>query len=210
MLSDFFGFIFGLILSAISKAGYLGVFFLMFLQSANIPIPSEITMPFAGFLAFQGKMNFYLAVLAGALGNLAGAFLSYRLAGRLIVSGWRERSKFLKILISEKNLALAQRWFEKYGGLSVFFGRLVPVVNCFISFPAGLAKMNRPAFLWLTFAGSLIWSFVLAGLGYFLGVNWFAVREFLSKFDVFIAGAIVVFLAVWIWRKRFKAVKKTD
>ena len=146
------------ILLIIQKIGYFGIFLLMLLQSLNIPIPSEITMPFSGFLVQQGIFYFWLVVLAGTFGNLIGALISYHLAFLLVKNGWREKYKILRILISDHNINLAEKWFQKYGTFSIFLGRMMPIISTFISFPAGLAKMKISTFSALTFAGSFIWS----------------------------------------------------
>ena len=188
------------ILTVIAKIGYGGIFLLMLLQSFNIPIPSEITMPFSGFLASQGIFNFWLAVFAGAFGNLAGALLSYKFAGVLLKNGLRKKWAVLRFLINENHLELAQKWFAKYGSLSVFFGRLLPVVSTFISFPAGLAKMNLLKFSSLTFVGSLFWSFILTKLGFIFGENWQVLQIYFRKFDYLIVAAILIGIVWFIWK----------
>lgn len=195
------------VLLVISKIGYAGIFFLMFLQSVNIPIPSEITMPFSGFLAQQGTFNFWLVVIMGALGNLAGALLSYYLAYYLAFGKSGEKGRVLKILISDGNLELAGNWFKKYGTFSVFFSRMIPVVSTFISFPAGLSKMKISTFTYLTLAGSFIWCLFLTWLGYILGANWQTIEVYFRKFDyVILALAVLIFL--WWLYNHIKPAKK--
>lgn len=188
------------ILAVIQKIGYFGIFFLMLLQSLNIPIPSEVIMPFSGFLVQEGVFNFWLVVLTGAFGNLAGALVSYKLASSLIANGLRENYRFLKILISDRNLRLAEEWFRKYGTFSIFFSRLIPVINTFISFPAGLAKMKISTFSILTFVGSFIWSTFLTYLGFILGKNWQILETYFRDFDYFIVIMILAAIAWWLWR----------
>ena len=200
MISLILGTISKFVLFVIAKAGYGGIFLLMLLQSFNVPIPSEVTMPFSGFLASQAVFNFWLIVFAGALGNLAGAFLSYKFSRLFIKDGLREKYKIIKILLSENNLIIAENWFKKYGGISVFFGRMVPVVSTFISFPAGLAKMPIARFLMLSFLGSFIWCFVLAKIGFVLGQNWTMVSFYFRKFDYLILAAAAIVLGVWVFR----------
>lgn len=195
--------ILNLILGVISRTGYLGIFVLMFLQSINIPVPSEVIMPFSGFLASRGVFNFWLVVLIGTVGNLAGAYLSYKLAYAFLGSATRDRHPFLKKIASEKNLALAQKWFDKYGSISVFFSRMVPVVSTFISFPAGLAKMRLSLFLPLTFAGSFVWSYVLTKIGFILGANWSLIQVYFRKLDYIILAFIVVGIA-YLAQRHFK------
>ncbi len=200
MISLILGTISKFVLIVITKAGYGGIFLLMLLQSFNIPIPSEVTMPFSGFLASQAVFNFWIVIFVGALGNLAGAFLSYKFAKLFVRNGLREKYGILKILISENNLSIAENWFEKYGGISVFFGRMVPVVSTFISFPAGLAKMPLKSFLSLSFLGSFIWCFVLTKIGFVLGENWTMVSTYFRKFDYLILAAIIIALIFWLYR----------
>ncbi len=187
-----------LILFVIQKTGYAGIFALMFLQSINIPIPSEITMPFSGFLASQGNFNFWIVVLIGAVGNLIGAYLSYKLAVYIVKNEFRSRHPFLGKLLNERSLKIAQNWFEKYGAFSVFFSRMVPVISTFISFPAGLAQMNISIFLLLTFLGSLIWSFALARIGFVLGQNWETIQVYFRGFDYLILALILVAIVAWV------------
>ncbi len=200
MIALILGGVSNFILSVIQRTGYLGIFLLMLLQSVNVPVPSEIIMPFSGFLVHQGVFNFWLVVSVGALGNLIGALLSYRLASLLVKNGLRERWRILKFLLSERNLELAQRWFNKYGNASIFFGRLVPVISTFISFPAGLGKMKILNFSILTFAGSLIWSTFLTWLGFILGKNWGILGIYFHKFDYLVLGAILALIIWWLWR----------
>lgn len=198
IMTSFLGLISNFILVIIGKIGYLGIFFLMFLQSFNIPIPSEVTMPFSGFLASRGILNFWLVVVFGVLGNVFGAFLSYKLAGVFLNKKIREKIWLLKFLISDRNLAMAQNWFNKYGMLSVFLGRIVPVLSTFISFPAGLAKMDLKKFIPLTFGGALIWNYFLTKIGFVLGENWSSVSKYFRQFDYVIVGTIVVIGVVWL------------
>lgn len=188
------------ILLIIQKTGYLGIFFLMLLQSLNIPIPSEITMPFSGFLVQQGVFYFWLVVLVGAFGNLIGALVSYCLASALVKNGWREKYKILRILISEHNLQSAEKWFKKYGSFSIFFGRMMPIVSTFISFPAGLAKMRISTFSILTFSGSFVWSAFLTYLGFVFAENWHVLQIYFRKFDYLILAAILFAVGWWGYR----------
>ncbi len=189
------------ILLVIQKIGYLGIFFLMILQSFNVPIPSEITMPFSGFLAQRGIFNFWLVVLVGTVGNLAGAVISYYLAVYLISEKIRNKYRILRILFSDARLDLAQKWFKKYGVFSVFFSRMVPVMSTFISFPAGLARMKISVFMFLTFLGSFIWCLFLTYLGFFLGENWTVIGAYFREFDYLILIFILTAAIWWLWRR---------
>jgi membrane protein DedA with SNARE-associated domain len=130
---------------AVSSYGYLGIIALMFLETANIPIPSEVIMPFAGFLSARGELSIWLVVLSGVAGNLIGAVFSYSIAKRV-----NENIKH------EHSFRIAERWFKHYGEPSIFFGQLVPLVRTFIAFPAGMFKMNKTRFVAYVFSGSLI------------------------------------------------------
>jgi len=183
----------------------------MFFQSLNIPIPSEIIMPFSGFLVYKGNFVFLFAILAGTLGSFFGSLLSYKLASFLVCNGWREKYRILKFLISDKNLALAEKWFQKYGVLSIFIGRLTPVVSTFISFPAGLAKMKISTFSILTLCGSFLWSSFLVYLGFVFGENWQSLEVYFRRFDYLILAVILAIIIWWVWShfKKDKNEQKT-
>ena len=200
MISYFLEIISNLVLLIIGKIGYSGVFLLMVFQSANLPIPSEIIMPFSGFLVSNGVFNFWAIVLVGAFGSLVGSLISYRLAHFIIKNGLRDRHKIIKLIISDKNLESAEKWFNKYGALSIFIGRLMPVISTFISFPAGLAKMKISLFSILTFSGAFIWSLFLTGLGFYLGENWNVLGVYFRKFDYLILALILIAAGWWMWR----------
>ncbi len=187
------------ILTIIGGIGYFGIFLLMFFQSLNIPIPSEIIMPFAGFLVQKEVFNFWLVVFAGAFGNLIGALISYQLAFLLVKNGLREKYKILKFLISDHNLKTAEKWFQKYGAFSIFLGRLTPILSTFISFPAGLAKMNLKIFSILTFIGSFIWCAFLTRLGFIFGENWQILQVYFRKFDYAILISILIIVVIWFY-----------
>lgn len=198
----------GLIIHLIQSLGYAGVFLLMTLESALIPIPSEVTMPFAGFLAQGGYLNVWLVVLTGAIGNLVGSLLSYAIGFYLeesvILSLVRRYGKF--ILISEHEYTRAVRWFAKYGNPIAFFSRLLPAVRTFISLPAGLAEMNIWQFSLYTFFGSLLWSGVLTWIGYYLGKNWNSLEPYFRKFQLVIIVVIIVGV-LWYINHKLKFVK---
>ena len=189
-----------LITGIIEAYGLLAVFVLMTLESALIPIPSEVTMPFAGFLAGRGIMNFWAAVTVGAAANLVGSLIAYWIGFtkgeewvRVVIKKW---GKWL--FIKEKEFDRAKKWFQKYGGIVAFTSRLLPVVRTFISLPAGIARMNLPLFSILTFIGSFIWSAFLAFLGLKLGQNWLAIEPYFRKFQFLVIGAGVVAVALYV------------
>lgn len=194
--------------SLITTYGYAAVFLLMTLESALIPIPSEITMTFAGFLSGLGHMNIWVVTFIGAFGNLVGSLLAFWLGKVVGEDGVRKLiRKYGKwILIHEKDFDTSLRWFQKYGQGITFGSRLLPVVRTFISLPAGIADMNLGLFSLFTFIGSFIWSGLLALAGLKLGENWQAVDPFFRKFQFLIIGAIVAGGIYYIYRH----FKKTD
>ncbi len=199
MIYEIFALISSFAINIISSLGYGGIFFLMALESACIPIPSEIIMPFSGFLVFEEKFSLLLVVIWGTVGNLAGSIAAYLVGfygGRPLIERY---GKF--IFISRRELDWADRWFKKYGGISVFFSRLLPVVRTFISLPAGIARMPFAKFCLYTFLGSLPWSFFLTYAGIIMGENWKGLEVYFRKFDWVIGILAVLFLIWFIWHK---------
>ncbi|KKQ91678.1 MAG: hypothetical protein UT58_C0013G0008 [Microgenomates group bacterium GW2011_GWC1_39_7b] len=187
--------------SFISSFGYFAVFLLMTAESALIPIPSEITMAFAGFLAGVGVMNFWIAVLIGAVGNLVGSLLAFYL-GRAMGEEWIRGAigKWGKwILVHEKDFDTALTWFKKYGQGITFGSRLLPIVRTFISLPAGIAEMNVVKFSIFTFVGSFLWSAFLAYLGLKLGQNWEVIDPYFRKFQFLIVGLGIIAVGFYIY-----------
>jgi len=171
---------------------------LMALESACIPIPSEVIMPFAGFLVWEGKMVLWQVVVWGAIGNLFGSIVAYAVGyygGRRIIEKY---GKY--ILISGHDIAIADSWFSRYGQSAVFFSRLLPVVRTFISLPAGVTRMNFKKFCFYTLLGSLPWSFMLAYAGLIAGERWDFLKIYFHKFDLAIGIFIAAGLVWWIWR----------
>ncbi|HEY9744914.1 MAG TPA: DedA family protein [Oculatellaceae cyanobacterium] len=191
--------------TVIVNMGYAGVALLMAIESANIPLPSEFIMPYAGYLVQQGKMNFHLAALAGAIGCVLGSIPSYWLGYYGGHTFLLKHGKWL--LLSEHDLITAEKWTAKYGDLAFFICRMLPVVRTFISLPAGILKARFWPFVIYTFIGSWIWSYGLVWVGVKFGENLEAFREIWHKFDYAVIGVLVL-LGVWyIWRhvKHIKA-----
>ncbi len=164
------------IIQVISLTGYGGVFFLMTLESMIFPIPSELVMPFAGFLVAKGEMNFWLVILFSSLGSVCGSLLSYylgRVGGNKVVLHW---GKYL--FLEEEDLLKTEQWFSRKGEITIFIGRLIPAVRHIISIPAGIGKMNLKKFVVYTLIGATLWNSFLAYLGYVLGQNWEMVRQY--------------------------------
>ncbi|SFV52740.1 putative integral membrane protein (dedA homolog) [hydrothermal vent metagenome] len=190
------------IVESIGNIGYLGIFFLMFLESSFFPFPSEIVMIPAGYLAFQGEMNIYLAVLIGILGSVTGAIFNYYLAFYFGRSFLIKYGKYF--LLKEKNLDDLETFFEKHGEVSTFNGRLIPGIRQYISLPAGLSKMNIYKFSFFTALGAGIWVIVLTALGYFLGANQDMVKEYLhiaTIISLISVGLITLFYIIRIKTK---------
>ncbi len=186
----------------ISSYGYFAVFILMTAESALIPIPSEITMTFAGFLSGVGVMNFWVVIVIGALGNLIGSFLAFWL-GRRMGEEWIRNTikKWGKwLLIHEKDFDISLAWFQKYGQGITFGSRLLPIVRTFISLPAGIADMDIRLFTLFTFIGSLLWSGVLAYLGLKLGQNWLSIEPYFRKFQFVMIGLFLLAAFWYIYR----------
>ena len=184
----------------IQSYGLFAVFILMTAESALIPIPSEITMPFAGFLAGRGVLNFWAAVTVGAFANLTGSLLAYWLGYAKGEEWTREAIKRWGkwLLIRESEFDKAKDWFHNYGQWVAFGSRLLPVVRTFISLPAGISRMSLPLFSVFTFIGSFIWSAFLAYLGLMLGQNWLAIEPYFRRFQFLIVGVGVVAVAFYV------------
>ena len=183
----------------IGSIGYAGIFVLMTLESACIPIPSEATMLFAGFKVSDGDLTMFGVVAAGVLGNLVGSWIAY-------AAGYYGRVELLErnrlIHVNPKHLATADRWFENYGPATVFFSRMLPIIRTFISLPAGVAKMPFLRFSVLTFLGCLPWVFALAYIGKQVGANWTDWKDSLHYVDYAVVALIVAGIALLVLRRR--------
>ena len=180
----------------------------MTLESALIPLPSEITMPFSGFLVQQGKLNFWLVVLSGALGNLVGSWIAYGIGYYLeehVILKWiRKWGKLL--LITEHEYERSLRWLRKYGDAVAFFSRILPAIRTFISLPAGLSEMNIWKFSFYTFIGSLLWSIALTYVGVRFGSEWDKLEPYFRQFQIAL-GAVFVIALLWYINHKLKIIK---
>jgi len=183
--------------------GWPGVVLLMAIESACIPLPSEIIMPLSGWMLIADKgLGVEYVVLAGfcgAVGNVIGSVIAYWVGawgGRPLLNRY---GKYL--LISQHDVESADRWFDRYGDRIVFLSRLLPAVRTFISFPAGVARMKMGKFVLYSFLGSLPWSIGLAYGGYVLGQNWERIREVMRPFDIPILVGFLALVAIFIWRR---------
>jgi membrane protein DedA with SNARE-associated domain len=190
------------IVEIISAAGYGGVVFLMAIESACVPLPSEVIMPFAGYLVSVGQFSLIGAATAGALGCNVGSTIAYYVAakgGRPALERWGQY-----VLFGRAELERTDLFFERYGVAAVFFGRLLPVVRTFIAFPAGLVRMPMLKFQIYTFLGSWPWCFALAYIGSLLGARWDSdptFRKLFHDFDAVIAVILVAGFAWFIWSR---------
>jgi membrane protein DedA with SNARE-associated domain len=189
------------IIDIILRLGYGGIVLLMAVESACIPLPSEIIMPFSGYLASTGTMRMWGVALAGAVGCVLGSLAAYYAGawgGRPLVERYGRY-----VLISHHDLDLADRWFQRHGDITIFVGRLLPVVRTFIAFPAGISRMVMVRFVVYTFVGSLIWCGALAWVGRKLGEHWNTLGAYFHRFDVVIGLLLTVAIA-WYVRRHIK------
>jgi membrane protein DedA with SNARE-associated domain len=189
--------------SFVATYGLLAVLVLMVVESCGVPFPSEVTMPVAGLLAAAGHMNLVAVIVTGALANLIGSLIAYWLAARwgepLLLGPGRYAG------IRRHHLELADNWFQRWGLWAVFFGRMLPVIRTYISFPAGLARVDLPRFSALTFVGALPWCAALTLVGYTLGRNYERISGPIEKAAIVIAVLVAAGLVVWYLRGRREA-----
>lgn len=186
------------IVDTVSTLGYLGIFLMMFLESSFFPFPSEVVMIPAGYLAYKGEMNIYLAIFFGILGSLAGALFNYFLAIKFGRAFLIKYGKYF--FIKEETIEKMENFFKVHGHISTFSGRLIPAVRQYISFPAGLAKMNLFVFSIYTTLGAAIWVIILTLLGYFIGDNEALVKEYL-RYIIIVILLGLAFLGYIYYRK---------
>ncbi len=192
--------------SLYGSVGYLGVSIAMAIESAMIPLPSELILPYAGFLVSDptkleplthGPWSFWTVVIVATLGNTVGSVIGYYIGawgGRPFLERW---GKYL--LIRPHEIELADHFFQKYGAATAFFSRLLPIVRTFISFPAGVARMNLLKFIVYSTAGAFLWSTALVWAGVQLGSRWADIRHALQPFDLLIAVLVVLLVVLFIW-----------
>jgi len=193
------------IIASISMFGYFGVALMMAIESACIPLPSEIIMPFSGYLVSVGQFSLWGVALAGALGCVLGSILAYWIG---YYGGRPMAEKYGKyILVTHHDLDIADKFFQKYGNFAVFFSRMLPVIRTFISLPAGIARMNFPQFVVYTFLGSFPFCYLLAYIGKKLGDNWNTLGVYFHKFDAVI-GVVILVGIIWFVRRHLNIRKK--
>ena len=194
----------GFIVATISSAGYAGIVLMMAIESACIPLPSEIIMPFSGYLVSTGRFDLVLVATAGAIGCNVGSTIAYAVGyygGKPFVRRWGRY-----VLMSQHDLDIVHWFFERFGGITVFVGRLLPVIRTFIALPAGVAQMPQLRFQIYTFLGSWPWCYGLAYVGATLGERWNTdpeLRNILHRFDAVIVGLFVI-AVIWYVRRHWK------
>ena len=185
------------IVQTVGDLGYIGIFLMMFLESSFFPFPSEVVMIPAGYLASKGEMNIYLVLFTGLLGSISGALFNYFLAikfGRTIIIKYGKYFFF-----KEESLNKMEIFFKNHGEISTFTGRLIPAVRQYISFPAGISKMNLSKFIIYTSLGAFIWVFILTILGYFIGDNEVLIKEYLHNIIYIIILSLIIFVLAYIF-----------
>ena len=178
----------------VSSWGYAGIFSLMALESSSLPIPSEIILPFAGYLISQGQLNFWITLSIATLAGVTGSFTDYYigLKGTDLIA---RRGILGRLIHDESRLETAERWFKKYGVVTVFLSRLVPAIRTLISFPAGATKMSLSKFIACTTAGCVAWNATLIYVGMYLGANW---RQVAGMSGYLIIGSAIAVVAVFV------------
>lgn len=199
-MTDFFEAILNYLIQITSEIGYIGVITIVGLEYACFPMPSEIVLPFVGFLAASGKMSFIevlvVSIIAGILGSLICYYIGY-FGGKPILDKIGD-----KVPSSRKSIFAAKATFERYDKISVMIARVLPLARTYISIPAGIARMNVFKFILFSSIGIIVWNTVLISLGYYLGSNWMMVEQLMERYTIFIAGILVILVAVYFLRKR--------
>ena len=189
------------LLNTLNAMGYPGIFALMAMESSIIPLPSELVMPPAGYLAHQGQMNIWIAIFIGTLGSLVGSYANY------FAARWLGRPLVLKygkyVWITEEKFAKVESFFLKHGEISIFIGRLLPVIRHLISIPAGIAGMNHFRFSLYTLIGAGMWCTILAWIGYFIGKEQALIMKYSHQavIGVILFSAVLIAVYVWIQKK---------
>lgn len=197
MLTDLIAYITNFIISTIDHLGYPGVALLMAIESAAIPLPSEIIMPFAGFLVGSGRFSLIGLAFAGAIGSTIGSLVTYYIGfygGRRLIAKYEHL-----VFASEGEVSFTEKFFKRFPHYSTLIGRVLPVIRTFISIPAGIAKVPVVPFTIYAFVGSFIWSYFLAWLGLRLGENWKHLESYFRKFDILIVLLIATAIVFWIY-----------
>ncbi len=200
------GVVTNLVITAINNTGYLGIFSLMFLEATSLPVPSEVVLPFAGYLVSQGRLDFWVSVILATSAGVMGGLIDYYIGlflGMKVISNYGSR-----FFISDEQMQSVQSLFQKHGGVIIFLSRLVPGIRTLTSFPAGSARMNLPKFVVYTALGCLIFDAILVYVGDYLGTNWGVVRS-IGVLEIGATVAVIVAAAFVFMRMRSKSLPQT-
>ncbi|MEP7103420.1 MAG: DedA family protein [Candidatus Dojkabacteria bacterium] len=194
------------IISLVSSLGYLGVILAMTIESASIPLPSEVIMGIGGYLVYKGELNLFLVAFAGAIGNIIGSTIMYTIGakgGRPVLQKHGHRVHF-----DEEKFKRVDKWFIKYGDKIVFFSQLLPVVRTFVSLPAGILKINYSKFAFYTFTGAFLWCFLLAFVSSLLGEAWDKLLTLMRQFEIGIGVLVVMAIVLYLFYRLYLSRKK--
>ena len=195
-----------LVISGIAFLGYGGIIFFMALESACIPIPSEVIMPLSGYLVYKGTLDLIGVVLAGSLGSMLGSLAAYYAGLKLGRPFIVKYGKY--IFMKQEDLESAEKWFARYGGKATFISRMLPVVRTFISLPAGIGQMEIKRFTVYSFVGSIPWCALMAYLGYVLGDSWRVIFDQYGHYvDYAVVAGVAVLIAYYIYNRRRRSLK---
>jgi membrane protein DedA with SNARE-associated domain len=195
--------------ATVASWGYAGIFLFMLLEASSLPIPSEVILPFSGYLVSTGQLNVWITIMVSTLAGLAGSLIDYYIGmkGTDILS----RRRILdKLLFDKKRLELAAAWFTKYGVFTVFLSRMIPGFRTLVSFPAGAVKMSLWKFVAYTTGGCLVWNAFLVFVGVYLGTNWREVASISRYLIIGVVAAILVVLAVFLIRRKSRTLRKSS
>jgi membrane protein DedA with SNARE-associated domain len=193
----------------VSSWGYGGIFGLMILESSSLPVPSEVILPFSGYLVSIGKIDFWITILVATVASIIGSLIDYYI-GLKGIQTLAKRKVLGRVLLSREQLTFASKWFNKYGALTIFLARLIPGIRTLISFPAGAAKMPLAKFLTFTIAGCLMWNTVLIYVGYYLGTNWIEVAGISHYIIIAVITSLTIIIIVYLDLRRRKRKAKTQ
>lgn len=195
------------LVNTVGKLGYGGIILLMALESSFIPFPSEVVVPPAGYLAYQGKLNIYIVILAGVVGSILGSLLNYWIASRFGRDFLLKYAKYF--FINKEKFDKFEVFFNTHGEITTFVGRLIPVIRQYISFPAGLVRMNLKKFIFYTGLGAVIWCTILAYVGYFVGNNKEIIQENINYIMLFVFPALILLVILYILRYKYRKRRET-
>lgn len=183
----------------ISALGYPGVTILMAMESMIFPVPSEAVMPFAGFLIYEGKMNWISVLIASSLGSFIGSYLSYIIGqkgGRPFIEKY---GKYF--LLNHHDLEITEKFFKKYGERTIFISRFIPIIRHLISLPAGIGEMNKKKFLIYTLIGATMWNMFLAWVGFYFGAQWERAESYKKYIDPIFLGLVILLIGFFVYKK---------